>query len=265
MSQQIRQYWDDRARQHREQPAATTDDVYLRELESATLIERLSHVSRPGARVLDVGCGNGYTVLNIARALPDREFLGVDFSAGMVESAQASLAAHPELADRVAFQLGDVTALAELFGAQRFDVVVSTRCLINLPSVEAQSRALEQIAHVLAPGGYYLAIENFREGHEHMNQARRQVGLPEIPIRWHNLYFEEARFRGAVAPYFEDLELLDFSSAYYLATRVIYAAMCQMRGETPDYSHDIHQLAIRLPWVGAFSPIRLAVMRRSHG
>jgi hypothetical protein len=43
---------------------------------------------------------------------------------------------------------------------------------------------------------------------------------------------------------------------------VIYAAMCQMRGETPDYHHEIHQLAVKLPWIGQFSPVRMAVMRR---
>jgi hypothetical protein len=63
-------------------------------------------------------------------------------------------------------------------------------------------------------------------------------------------------------PFFEAAEFKEFSSAYYLATRVIYSAMCQIRGETPDYRHEIHRLAVNLPWFGSFSPIRLSIMRR---
>jgi hypothetical protein len=95
-----------------------------------------------------------------------------------------------------------------------------------------------------------------------MNRARQAVGLPEIPVRWHNLYFEERAFRGMAEPFFDDITFRDFSSSYYFATRVIYSALCTMRGEKIDYNHEIHQLAPRLPWTGQFSPIRLAILRR---
>ncbi len=97
-----------------------------------------------------------------------------------------------------------------------------------------------------------------------MNRLRASVGLPEIPVRWHNLYFNEADFKRLAEPFFEAIEFREFSSSYYFATRVIYSAMCQMRGETPDYRHEIHQLAVKLPWFGQFSPIRMVVMRRKN-
>jgi hypothetical protein len=114
----------------------------------------------------------------------------------------------------------------------------------------------------LKPQGYYLAVENFVEGHDAMNRARQAVGLPEIPVRWHNLYFEEKSFRIMAEPFFENITFKDFSSSYYFATRVIYSALCMMRGEKVDYNHEIHQFAPRLPWIGQFSPIRMAVLRR---
>jgi hypothetical protein len=134
--------------------------------------------------------------------------------------------------------------------------------LINLDSFERQTDAIAQIAEHTKAMGYYIAIENFIEGHENMNRARSSVGLPEIPVRWHNLYFKEQEFISNVQRFFDDITLKDFSSSYYFATRVIYSKMCQMRGETPDYSHEIHQLAIRLPWFGQFSPIRMAVSHK---
>jgi len=262
----IRQYWEERARQKPGIQTATTDDVYLRELEIATFSDTIGqlNLSQP-ATLLDVGCGDGYSTLAIAKQLTRVQTLGVDYSESMIQNARRNLSNHPELNGRITFAVGDVLGLVKACGPIQYDVVISDRCLINLSSQKDQAAALSQIAECTKLGGYYIAVENFMEGHENMNQARRSVGLPEIPVRWHNLYFQENEFVRAVAPYFEILQFKDFSSAYYFATRVIYSKMCQMRGEEPDYRHEIHQLAVRLPWTGKFSPIRMIVLRRGSG
>jgi len=38
--EKIKEYWDERAVLNQNSPAATTDDVYLRELEISTLVEK---------------------------------------------------------------------------------------------------------------------------------------------------------------------------------------------------------------------------------
>src|SRR5262249_9180307 len=122
--------------------------------------------------------------------------------------------------------------------------------------------AIAQIAKHTRAGGYYVAIENFIEGQERMNEMRRAAGLPNIPINWHNLYFREGEFVSSASRFFGEIVFKDFSSTYYFATRIVYSAMCQLRGEQPDYQHDLHKVAVRLPWIGQFSPIRMVVMRR---
>ena len=262
MKEGIKEYWEERAKQYWSSPAATTKDVYQRELEISAIIQTLHQIALPeNGRVLDVGCGDGYSTLRVAQAVPGL-FFGIDYSKNMIKIALERLESQPELKDRVAFEVGDVIELDKVCGDSFYDVVLSVRCLINLDSAESQLHAIGEIARHTKPGRYYVAVENFIEGHENMNQARRAVGLPAIPVRWHNLYFKEKEFVRGVEPFFEDILFKDFSSAYYFATRVIYSAMCQMRGESPDYNHEIHQLAVRLPWIGQFSPIRMAVMRR---
>jgi len=263
MSERIRQYWEDRAKTYGTQPAATTDDVYLRALEIETLIQKLSGLEVPAdSSVLDVGCGDGYSTLGIARHFPGFTFLGVDYSQGMIENAVGRLKTEPELRGRVSFKIADVLNLSELGGVGFYDVVVTDRCLINLESLACQSAAIAQIGMRTKPGGFYVAIENFLEGHENMNKARLAVGLPEIPVRWHNLYFRETEFIQSAERFFEVIELTDLASSYYFATRVVYSKMCQMRGEKPDYQHDIHKLAVNLPPFGQFSPIRMAILHR---
>lgn len=263
MKEQIKAYWEERADFYLADPASTTDDVYLRELEIRTITQVLKTLLGPGPRkVLDVGCGEGYSTINVALESPHFSFTGIDYSANMIRMARARLAATPVLKGRLQFQMGDVLNLSSACGDATYDAVLSDRCLINLESKEDQRRALKEIARHVAPGGYYLAVENFVEGQEAMNQAREAVGLAPIPVRWHNLYFSEPDLISFATPEFEFLEFKDFASAYYLATRVIYSALCKRSGEEIDYRHPLHQLAIDLPWTGNFSPIRMAVLKR---
>ncbi len=263
MKEEIKKYWDDRAKQYLSEPAATTDDVYLRELEFITLVQTLNEIDVPAdGSVLDVGCGDGYSTLSLAKEFPRFTFIGIDYSENMIETARNRLESQPQLCDRVEIATGDVTELGQVCGDSLYDVIISDRCLINLESAESQSDAIAQIAEHTRLGGYYIAVENFIEGHENMNRARVAVGLPEIPVRWHNLYFKEDEFLHHAERFFRDVVFKDFSSSYYFATRVIYSAVCLMRGEEPDYEHEIHQLSVHLPWVGHFSPIRMAVMRK---
>jgi ubiquinone/menaquinone biosynthesis C-methylase UbiE len=259
---EIRTYWESRARENVKSPQATTNDVYLRKLEVRTFIDTITELKLEAAEAMDVGCGDGYTTLNVAAALPHLRVLGIDYSQNMIDSAQEALHENPELARRLQFKVGDATNLDESCGDATFDLVMTDRCLINLTSIESQTAAISQIANHTKPGGYYVGIENFVEGQESMNRMRAAVGLPEIPIRWHNLFFNEEDFLQATKPFFDLVCFKEFSSSYYFATRVIYSAMCQMRGEQPDYEHEIHQLAINLPATGQFSPIRMAILRR---
>jgi len=265
MSEKIKSYWNERAKEASGELTATTNDIHLRELEIATVIETLKEINLPTeAKILDIGCGDGYSTLRVAREFPQHKFLGVDYSENMINTACGRLneAEDVQLKNRVNFIVGDATQLGEVCGDKKFDAVSSFRCLINLESFEKQADAIRQIADHLKSKGHYVAIENFVEGNENLNNARRIFDLPEIPVRWHNLYFKENEFVKVAEQHFESITFKDFSSSYYFATRVVYSAMCKMRNEEPDYNHEIHQLAVKLPWTGQFSPIRMVLLRK---
>ena len=261
--ERIKEYWEERAKYNEDVVTSTTDDVYLRELEIRNIIEEIQSLSiKKGVTIADIGCGDGYSTINIAMKMPEYNLCGIDYSQNMIANAKKRLDADPDLAKRVSFTVGDVIDLEPCLADTLFPCVITDRCLINMESYEDQVRALAQISSHVAKDGYYIAIENFVEGHNNMNDARKAIGLPEINIRWHNLFFTEDSFEKAIQPFFELVEMKDFASSYYYATRVIYSKMCQMRGEKPDYLHDIHKLAVELPSFEKFSPIRLAILRR---
>lgn len=255
---EVQQYWDERARASELNPNATTDDVYLRELEVRTLAATLGALGHKAPRVLDLGCGDGFTTLKVAQQVGHALFVGVDYSESMIANAMQRLEGEaPDLRSRLEFDTGDATRLREKFEPGTFDVVISSRCLINLTSEDAQFAAIADIGRILKPNGHYLAVENFEEGQRELNTLRAAVDLPEIPVRWHNLFFREPEYLRRVGQHFSKVEIRSFTSAYYYATRVIYSKYCQMQGRKPDYHHEIHQLAIDLPEMGNYSPIKL--------
>src|SRR3954452_2934040 len=126
----IRRFWNEQAEAHGQNPQATTPDRWVREVEIASLSERLAELPG-GTSVLDVGCGNGYSVIRLAERHPDLSFVGADYAPAMVEQADRSLRDHPQLEGRVGFEEMDVLALPL---DRPFDVVITDPCLINLPS-----------------------------------------------------------------------------------------------------------------------------------
>ncbi|MEI6415714.1 MAG: class I SAM-dependent methyltransferase, partial [Pseudomonadota bacterium] len=137
-----------------------------------------------------------------------------------------------------------------------------TRCLINLPSWDLQKIALDNIHRSLKIGGIYLMLENFIEGQANFNKVRKDFGLPEIPIREHNFFFQRDHLLNYIDGQFNIEEEVNISSTYYLMSRVIYSKLCSERGHQPDYFDDHHRFAAGLPFAGEFGPLRLICLRR---
>src|SRR3954466_12311677 len=87
--ERIRSFWDERARQFGADGRATLRETHLREVEVRTMMRKLRTL-RP-RRVLDVGCGNGWSTRQYATAFPDTHFIGVDFSGEMIRHAKGDV------------------------------------------------------------------------------------------------------------------------------------------------------------------------------
>lgn len=251
--EEVRNYWEGRASGD-SSAQSTTQDVFLREIELKTLRERINKYSP--RRVADVGSGDGRTTIGLAKTFADIKFYGFDYSSSMVQNSRNVLAV--EGLHNATFSQRDVCdGLAD-----SFDLIYTTRCLINLPAWDIQRTALRNIHNALTPGGVYLMIENFIEGQENFNRVRRSFDLPEIPIRQHNYYFQRQRLLDYATSFFGVDEEVNISSVYYLVSRVIYSKICSDSGTQPDYFDEHHRYASALPFGGEFGPVRLIAFRK---
>lgn len=234
---------------------AGSRDVIAKHIEMDTLARFISD----GQRVLDIGCGNGITAMELARRFAVR-ITGVDFSPEMVAAAQ-TLAADQEFRGRVDFMVGEVPGIINVEPA---DVVYTERMVINLPSWAEQAQAIRDIGQLLAPGGLFLMCENSQTGLDRLNELRERVGLSRIEPPWHNRYLVDDEVAQGDGGVLELERVIDYSSTYYLLSRIVNASLAARDGREPDYDSPINRLALELPAMGNVGQGRLWIWRRTR-
>jgi SAM-dependent methyltransferase len=238
MDTQVKAFWDRRA----QDPSNNDSDVTHRDIWQRWLeIETLKRYLRPDDRLLDVGCGAGYTTRLLAPLV--RETVGVDYSGSMIERARAA-ADHPTLT----FDVSDVMTLEPRAASTSgtlgtFDVVVSSRCLINLGGWPEQQQALRNIAEMLKPGGRFLFLEGLADGRDGLNRMRVASGLESMPKVWHNVDFVEQELRAFLEPLFTVRERRHFG-VYDFVARIVHPLL--VAPEAPQYEARINEVGARL-------------------
>lgn len=235
----ISEFWDEQAKIHGPEPTATAPDVFYRDLEVRAVLS----VMKDPKRVMDVGCGNGYSTLRIAKEHPLASFVGMDASQEMINKA-------PRAAN-VSYLCGTAQ---DLTGPAVFDHIFTIRCLINIESGRERWNAIDAMIDLLKPGGRLILVENTIEGLERLNRVRASVNLPPIEQKWHNRYFEHKALLSYLESQLKVIDVCNIGSPYYLISRVVYAALCRKQGVEPDYLNEINKIASQLPVMGDCSP-----------
>ncbi|GAA3690594.1 methyltransferase domain-containing protein [Gordonia hankookensis] len=109
-------------------------------------------LSRPGARIADIGFGGGHSTVALANAYPEATLVGLDIDAESVAMARRT-AADAGVSDRVEFVLADG---ADTSARGPFDVAFAFECLHDMPRpVDVLSAARAS----LAPGGSMVVMD----------------------------------------------------------------------------------------------------------
>jgi cyclopropane fatty-acyl-phospholipid synthase-like methyltransferase len=125
--------------------------------------DELGTLLRPGARVLDLGCGAG---VPMTKLLADAGFdvMGVDIAEVQIERAR-------RLVPNATFVRADLATWDS--GPGSFDAVVCLYTLIHVP-LQDQRDLLPRLHRWLTPGGFLLAIV----GHERWTGVEEYMGAP---------------------------------------------------------------------------------------
>jgi ubiquinone/menaquinone biosynthesis C-methylase UbiE len=108
---------------------------------------------RKDSKVLDVGCGTGFAVLQLAAIVSEGRACGIDISPKMIE--QARMKVSKELSGRVEFCEGDSNKIPYSDGC--FDNILCTNSFHHYPD---PILALREMQRVLKPSGQIVIFEN---------------------------------------------------------------------------------------------------------
>jgi ubiquinone/menaquinone biosynthesis C-methylase UbiE len=142
-----------------------------------------SHIHKR-AKVLDAGCGEGEGSF-IYSMIPGVMIHAVDFSETRLKKAKLKLKSRKNI------MLKKVDFLHDYKLDKNYDLIISQRFLINIMSWKFQRKVLLDFMSMLRKGGKLIMLEGSRQGVDSLNEFRLACGLKSIPIKWHNLFFDD--------------------------------------------------------------------------
>lgn len=240
-------HWSERAASEGDHRKVNIADLVQRGLENAFIFEHL----RPTDRVLEIGCGNGHLTEELRRR---SDFVAsFDFSEPMIAEAKKRVG---ERNNR--FFVGSVLAPEAV--AEKFDVVVCVRVLINLAGLGEQQQAIGNIARWTKPGGRLLLVEGYSDGFDALNDLRRQCALPPLTPAPINFYAPFAALWPTIGELFEPAGEWH-SGMYDVLTRIVYPLLVGAEEATgPGEFHE--RIA---PLAHALNPAQLLPYARLRG
>jgi ubiquinone/menaquinone biosynthesis C-methylase UbiE len=235
---------------------STLKDSVLRRIEIETIGSRLP----TEGDILDVGCGNGFSTMNYASMVANIKATGLDYASSMIDNANNLLTTkYKHIESRTNFIVGDMLNLPT---DKKYDVVTSTRAVINLPTWEEQQRSILQMKSLLKPTGRVIMIEGNIQGCENTNEVRKELGLePLAGGNWHNLHLDDEKLIPFLERHFNIIEQLYHSSTYYLVTRALYhKTLLNKFYDEFSYDEPCFEDAAKLPNTGSYGMHKLYVL-----
>lgn len=233
---------------------ATSRDYNARELE----IQAIAGGLADQAPVVDLGCGNGYTLISLAKRLDNWDLTGVDFSENLIEGARHLVDREKDqLRTTPSFVCGDAIAYLKDLADGAVGYVITERFIQNLPTKQWQEDILREIHRVLSDGGRLIMCEGSLDGFRSLNDIREKVGLSRVPqtsadnvsaIRIEEESFE-AYAQSEVG--FTLVRKCGFS-CYYLISRVLHPIVVSPL--SPRYDSKLNDVARRIQENMDFAP-----------
>tara|TARA_Y100000741_G_C18168631_1_gene524272 strand:+ start:109 stop:891 length:783 start_codon:yes stop_codon:yes gene_type:complete len=183
----INQHYDKVAIKRKKSKFSTMEDEYIRDQETNYIVNIIKN-HKKNLNILDIGCGNGYTLDQISKMSKKNFLYGMDNNESLFKIA------HKRLYNKVRIIKSDIRNFNKNF-KNKFDIVISQRVLINILNESDQKKALKNIISYIKKNGKFIAIESFNSGLKKLNNARVKFNIKKIKPKFHNKYLKDDFFK----------------------------------------------------------------------
>lgn len=176
--------------------------------------------------IMDVGCGNGYTLSVLSKKYPNEKYFGIEKSNELRELAKKRF----KKSRNVKIYKGDIREKNFNKGIHA-DILICQRVLINILEREDQIASLDNIINAAVNEhneghNKLLFIESFNSPLKKLNKARAEFNLSPISEAIHNLYLDDDIFvknkRLKLLQKNDHMPPSNFLSTHYYVTRVLH-------------------------------------------
>lgn len=231
-----KQFWEKYAVKKRESPSGAHSDWHIVNLENRFLISQLD-IIKPKS-LLEIGCGNGQRTLLMSRQVRGT-VKGIDYSHEMIKQAKKMLAKKKNsLKKRITFETSDILQYDD---ENKYDVIVSCRCIINQINSQSQWKLFEKLYQLLKANGSLIIAEGSHEGYKRLNNYRKKFGLEPINVAWYNIPIREKTLFPKLKKKFKIIKINRLGTYYYYS-RIIYPLV--IFPKKPNVNNKINDLAL---------------------
>lgn len=224
-------------------------DKYFFQLEIDALnkeVKKIINQSRQKEyKILEIGCGTGVLAKEIIKNNYNvkLKYIGVDLSPKAIKTAERRKISFCH------FIAEDIITFLKNTEKGSFDIILSQRSIMALLTAEEHKELFRLINTAKKKNGIGIFSEVIKESYLKVNRLRKEISISPLTKIWHSRHLRVSELK----KYFKKIELDDFSSTYWLITRVIYPYFVK------DIKHnsDIAKFSSKLEQTGNYSMVKL--------
>jgi len=252
---QIRKTWDQYYQENSGDTVLKDRNFFV--LETGAILQAIeSYIERHAGKelvIVELGSGLGGLAEKVELQLAAKtnlkfRYFGYDFSGPGVEKSNARGLKHSHFIEK-----DFIAGLRSL--SESPDIIITQRAVMALMEAKDQEDLMILIRETLKLGGEAILSEGSQQGLQQLIDLRSILNIQEgFEKVWHSLYLDEAMLQRVFGT---KLETNDYSSMYWLITRVVYPFF-----ETPKHNSKIHDFAAKLAPSGNFGLVKLFLYRK---
>ena len=242
--------WDNYYQKSRKNYILKDDNFFKLEIQAiSNQISNYTNKNKKPLNILELGSGSGFLASIICSKILKKStyhYLGVDFS------KQAVNKANKRKIKNCTFVQND---FLDFFSKTNefFDIIITQRSIMAIMNNKDQKKLLTFIKKHMNQKSVGIFSEVTTQAFKNLQKLRKKLKLSPLVKIWHSHHLDES----VISKIFPHSEIIDYSSTYWLITRVIYPYF-----EEPKHNSLIHNFASNLSQEGDYGMVKLFLVKK---